>query len=440
MTEREFAFEVVKRLRGAGFQALWAGGCVRDQLLGLEPHDYDVATNAEPQQVQKLFRKTIAVGASFGVIEVLGPRVAGEFLKVQVATFRTEGSYTDGRRPMHVVFSTAEEDAQRRDFTINGLFFDPLKGEVIDHIQGQADLQAKLLRAIGNPTERFEEDKLRMLRAVRIAARFDLAIEPATHAAIRAMAPQIIVVSAERIADELKKMLVHQARARAMNLMAELDLVKPVLPELLPMKGLPQGLPSAPTGDLWDHVLRVLDVLRDPSFPLAFGALLHDIGKPRTIARTADRYTFYHHEHVGRDMADKICQRLRLSTAERSEVVWLVDMHQYLCEVRHMRTSKLKMILAHPDIGDLLALHRADAEASGRSLDHVEYCEQLLRDWSAEELNPPPLLTGHDLLRRGLPQGPRFKELLDRVREAQLEGQVRTPTEAMALVDSLLQS
>src|SRR5262245_30736477 len=296
MTDREFAIDVVRRLRQSGYEALWAGGCVRDELLGLTPADYDVATSARPEEVERTFARTVAVGASFGVVEVIGPRRPDQsFPKVQVATFRSDGAYIDGRRPESVVFSTAVEDAQRRDFTINGMFFDPLESKVIDYVGGQADLKAGVLRAIGDPRARFREDKLRLMRAVRMAARFDFPIESATAAAIREMAPELNVVSAERIADELRKMLVHRNRAWAMRQMDELGLLRQVLPEVEnDMKGrLPQGLPEAPTGDLWQHILRVLELLEGPqwpqpspvSFPLAFAAILHDVGKKRSAAR-----------------------------------------------------------------------------------------------------------------------------------------------------------
>jgi poly(A) polymerase len=445
MTERDFAVRVVQRLRDAGYQALWAGGCVRDELLGLVPKDYDVATDACPEQVRRLFRRTVAVGMSFGVVEVLGPYQkegpAGEAgpLKIQVATFRSDVSYSDGRHPDEVVFASPQEDAQRRDFTINGMFFDPLDNRLIDYVGGQADLQARVLRAIGDPVKRFTEDKLRMLRAVRMATRFQLAIDPATADAIRAMAAQIGVVSAERVAEEMRKLLVDPQRARGVNLWLDLGLIETVLPELLPMKGLPQGPPGAPTSDLWDHVVRVLDLLGPaPSFPLAFAALLHDVGKPRTVGRTPDRYTFYYHEHVGRRLATDICLRLKLSNDERERIEWLVEKHQFLCDVHAMRTSKLKVTLNHPGIHELLALHRADALASGRSTEHVDYCDKLLREWTTIDLNPPPLLTGHDLTRLGLEPGPRFKRLLDAVREAQLEGTITTPKQALELVERLL--
>jgi poly(A) polymerase len=435
MTEREFAIDIVRKLRDAGHQALWAGGCVRDELLGIVPKDYDVATDARPEQVRRLFRRTVAVGASFGVVEVLGPRP----LKVQVATFRSDGAYTDGRHPDEVVFSSPEEDAKRRDFTINGMFFDPLENKLIDYVGGREDLKAGLLRAIGDPALRFTEDKLRLLRAVRFATRFGLTIEPATEAAVRAMAGQITVVSAERIADELRKLLVDPNRARGMRVFMDLGLAAAVMPELPPMKGLKQGPPTAPTGDLWEHVLRVLELLApEPSFPLALAALLHDVGKPRTVGRTPDRYTFHGHEHVGRRMASEVCLRLRLSNDERERVEWLVEKHQFLSDAKVMRLSKLKVTLAHPGIRELLDLHRADALASGRGVEHVDHCEQLLREWGPEVLNPPPLLTGHDLQARGLEPGPLFKTLLDAVREAQLEGTATTWEQAVAVVERLL--
>ena len=452
--ERDFAVEVVRRLRGAGHQALWAGGCVRDELLGLAPKDYDVATSARPEEVCRLFRRTVAVGMSFGVIEVLGPRTDKGFLRVQVATFRSDGAYSDGRHPDAVVFSSAEEDARRRDFTINGMFFDPLEGRLVDYVGGQEDLRAHVLRAIGDPRARFAEDRLRMLRAVRFAVRFDFALDPATAEAIREMAPQIVAVSAERVAEELRRLLVDPHRARGMRLFLDLGLAAVLLPELVPMKGLPQGPPrpdgpalpppgrpgSAPEGDLWEHVLAVLDRLGlAPSFPLALAALLHDVGKPRTVGRTPDRYTFHGHEHVGRRMASEICLRLKLSNDERERVEWLVEKHQVLCEARQMRTSKLKVLLVHPGIEELFALHRADALATGRPADHVDHAEQLRRRWQeAGELDPEPLITGQDLIGMGLEPGPAFKRLLDAVREAQLEGAVRTAPEARDLVRRLL--
>ncbi|WP_439620526.1 CCA tRNA nucleotidyltransferase [Gemmata sp.] len=439
MTEREFALDVVRRLQQAGFAALWAGGCVRDEFLGLMPDDYDVATDARPDQLRPLFKHRNEIGASFGVVQVIGPRGDdGEWLTVEVATFRSDGTYTDGRRPDSVVFSSPEEDAKRRDFTINGMFFDPVKAQLIDFVGGRADLGAKVLRAIGAPTERFTEDKLRILRAVRMATRFDLAIDPETQAAATQMAGQIRAVSPERIAEELRKLLTHPNRARGLRLLREFGLIEPVLPEMVPTFTLPQGLPSAPTGTLWEHTVRVVEELKGPvSFPLAFAAILHDVGKPRTFARTPDRYTFHRHEHVGKQMAEAIADRLRLSTAEKTRVAWLVEKHQYLADAPTMRASKLKPILVHPGIRELLELHRADALATGKGLDHVTFCERMLRDTPPEELNPAPAVTGDDLIAMGLKPGREFKRLLDAVREAQLEGQIRTKADGLQLVREL---
>ncbi len=443
MTEREFATEVVARLQKVGHQALWAGGCVRDELLGLDPADYDIATDARPEQVQALFRRSVGVGASFGVVEVLGPRdPEGHWLKVQVATFRSDVSYSDGRRPDAVVFSSPEEDAKRRDFTINGMFLDPVHKQVIDHVGGRADLEAKILRAIGDPHERFAEDKLRILRAVRMAAKFELTIDPTTLDAARHMAEEIKVVSAERIAEELRKVFTIRNRARGFRLLREFGLVGPVLPELVPTFDTPQGTPDAPTGTLWDHTVMVLELLQGPlwpepravSFPLAFAAVLHDVGKPRVIGRTPDRYTFHGHEHVGARMAAAIGKRLRLSNAEAERVVWLVQNHQYLSDAPTLRASRLKPMLVHPGIGELLALHRADALASNRGVEHVEFCERILQETPPEELNPPPLVTGDDLRAAGLTPGPQFKRILDAVREAQLEGKVRTKEDGLRMV------
>ncbi len=450
MTDRAFAIEVVRRLRQSGYEAYWAGGCVRDELLGVEPADYDVATSARPEEVVRIFARTVEVGASFGVVEVIGPRRSdGTHPVIQVATFRSDGAYVDGRRPESVVFSSPQEDAERRDFTINGMFFDPLENKVIDYIGGQADLKTGVLRAIGDPRARFREDKLRLMRAVRMAARFDFPIEAATAAAIREMAAQLPVVSAERIADELRKMLIHRNRAWAMRQMDDLGLLRQVLPEIEnEMKGIPQGLPESPTGDLWQHVLRVLELLEGPhwpapepvSFPLAFATLLHDVGKKRSAVREAERYTFHGHEHIGRRLAGAACRRLKLSNVETTRIEWLVEKHQYLCEAPSMRPSRLKPILVHPGIGELLALHRADSLASDRSIAHVEFCEKMLRETPPEELNPLPLLTGNDLIALGWEQGPQFKTVLDAVREAQLEGTIKSREEAIRMAQETWKS
>lgn len=403
MTEREFAIDVVRTLQQAGYQALWAGGCVRDELLGLLPNDYDVATDAHPEQVMKLFRRSIAVGAAFGVIEVIGPRGPHrQHLTVEVATFRSDGVYVDGRRPQSVTFSSPEEDAKRRDFTINGMFFDPVAGQLHDFVGGQADLDAKVLRAIGDPIARFTEDKLRVLRAVRVAARFELSIDPATLAAAREIAPQITVVSAERIAEELRKTLAHPHRACGVQRLREFELVPAILPEL------------QPHAERLESVVTKLN--REASFELAFAAMLLPLSRKQVEA---------------------IADRLRLSTAEKTRVAWLVEHQQALGEAAAMRMSRLKPVLVHPGIDELLALHKAIALTEDRGAEHVEYCERLLREMPKEELNPEPVITGEDLIALGMKPGREFKRLLDAVRDAQLDGLVRSKEDGLRLVQEL---
>jgi poly(A) polymerase len=394
MTEREFATDVVRRLRAAGHQALWAGGCVRDMLLGRDPDDFDIATDARPEQVQALFKRTVAVGVSFGVVQVLGPRP----LAVEVATFRSDGSYSDGRHPDTVVFSSPEEDARRRDFTVNGMFFDPIEEKVIDYVGGQDDLRAGVLRAIGDPVQRFTEDKLRLLRAVRFATRFQLKLDPATAAAIRAMAGEITVVSAERIAEELRKLLTNPRRADGVRLLADVGLLTPLLPEVADVS----------------MTVRVLESLRaDTQFPLGLAAILQDLD-----SRTAGG----------------VCLRLKLSNAERDRIEWLVWHHNYLCGASSLPLSLLKPVLAHDGIQELLALHRANALATDGSLNHVEFCDEKLREWPPDVLNPPPLITGDNLLTMGIEQGPSYKLLLNTVRAAQLNERITTRDEAIDLV------
>ncbi|MGA7496968.1 MAG: CCA tRNA nucleotidyltransferase [Isosphaeraceae bacterium] len=432
---RDFALEVVLRLRRAGFQAIWAGGCVRDLLLGLVPVDYDVATDATPEQVMlSLPFRAITVGISFGVVRIRHPRMHG--IEVEVATFRSDIAYVDGRRPAAVVFSSPQLDAARRDFTINGMFMDPESSQVIDYVGGLDDLRNQVLRAIGDPAERFREDKLRLLRAIRFAARFNLEIEPNTWQSLRAMAGEVVVVSSERIAQELRRMLVHENRAQAMNMALDVGLVAAILPPLVDMRGLFQGKPVQPEGDLWDHTMLVLRLLPvRPSFTLAFAALVHDVGKPFTRANHHGRTSFHSHDQVGSRIADRLCRNLRLSNVERERITWLVAFHQYLGEAKKLREAKLKRVLAQPGIDELLALHRADALASTGDTEHVDYCAYYLENQPAGPINPPPLLTGHDLVRHGLEPGAHFSVILETIREAQLEGRVQNKREVLDWVD-----
>jgi poly(A) polymerase len=403
MDEREFATEVVVQLQRAGYEALWAGGCVRDELLGLSPADYDIATNARPEQVMKHFKHCHQFGASFGVVEVLGPRDAqGHRLKVQVATFRSDGTYSDGRRPDSVVFSTAEEDALRRDFTINGLFFDPIHQRILDYVDGQRDLNARILRAIGTPEERFREDKLRILRAVRMATRFELQVEPETHAAARRMADQICVVSVERITEELRKILNHRRRVAGMRLIEDFGLVSLLFPELK-------------NGDeSWEQAITILVHLNDDDqFPLALAVMIHSLGS---------------------HSAEEVCRRFRLSNAEAETVVWLVAKQRRLFDAPSMRRSELQPLLIHPEIERLMTMHRAMARASGISEVPIDDCAEILCTTPPEKLNPAPLLSGDDLRAMGRRPGPAFKKILDSVRVAQLNGELQSREQAIHFV------
>lgn len=398
--QRRFAVEVVRRLRGAGFAAYWAGGCVRDQLLGRTPKDYDVATNAVPEQVRTLFghRRTLAIGAAFGVIAVIGPKTAGI---VEVTTFRRDAPYSDGRHPDSVTFSSAEEDASRRDFTINGLFFDPIEQRVIDFVGGQNDLAAKRLRAIGNARERFAEDKLRMLRAVRFSATFAFAIDDEAREAIAAMAAEIHVVSPERIAMEMRRMLADASRAVGVRLLLETKLAAEVLPEIVP-----------PNDQQRDATLAMLSRLGDEcSFPLALAAVLYP--------------------SVDVAGAAAVCGRWRLSNKETERVCWLVENHAAIFGAKTMRWSMLQPLLVAEGIDDLLKLTEA---ASPEGAEAGAYCRTLLAQ-PRETLDPPPLLNGNDLLAHGIPSGPQYKTLLERVRAAQLDQEIGTKAEALAAVE-----
>jgi len=400
--QREFALEVVEKLRAAGFEALWAGGCVRDQLLGLAPKDYDVATSAKPEEIRAVFgeRRTLAIGASFGVITVRGRRRQGQ---VEVATFRTDAEYSDGRRPDSVHFTTAEHDAERRDFTINGLFFDPVRCEVVDYVGGRDDLDRKLVRAIGDPGLRLSEDKLRMLRAVRFAATFHFAIEPSTLAAIQAMAAEVTTVSAERIGAELRRMLVDRNRGVALDLLRETTLLARVLPEV----------------DLLDAAgfattRRILSALDEPTLALALAALLSQVDNARAPGA------------VGR--------RLRYTNREIERATWLLAHLPIVSDAPHAPWPQLQRVLVHDGVAELVALQAASAGPDDASLAFVR--ERLA--WPAARLNPPPLIDGSDLIGHGLAPSPEFTRLLEAVRDAQLRGEIETTLGALALVQRLL--
>lgn len=411
---RALATEVVQTLVQAGYTALWAGGCVRDLLMGRQSDDFDVATSAAPEQVRQVFgrRRTLAVGESFGVVIVLGPRGSG--LQVEVATFRTEGDYADGRRPDSVRFATPEEDAQRRDFTINGMFYDPLAGRVLDYVGGERDLQAGILRAIGDPLARMREDKLRLLRAVRFAATLDFELDPATAAAVQSLAREILVVSWERIAQELRKMLRHRHRRRAVRLTQQLGLLEPLFPELAPL------VEDAASPE-WPHRLETLEMLREPRFEAAAAVLLAPDPHPGGGASPSTGEAAF---------VRSLCRRLRLSNQETADIAWLAEHRGAIEDAPSWPIARLKRLLAHPLAAELLTITDAEARARNQSSAGVEFVREYLLRTPPDEINPPPLLTGEDLLALGLKPGRQFKVLLEAIRDAQLEGRVQTPAEA----------
>lgn len=427
------ATRIVRRLRDAGHEAYFAGGCVRDRLLGRVAHDIDVATSARPEEVQKLFSRTVAVGAQFGVIVVL--EGGGEF---QVATFRADGVYLDGRRPESVTFTTAEGDAQRRDFTVNGLFYDPVDGKILDFVGGEADLRAGIIRCIGVPADRFREDKLRLLRGVRFAATLGFRIDPPTWAALRELAPSIASVSAERIRDELVKTLQHSSRVRGFDLLDESGLLEILLPEVARMKGCEQPPEFHPEGDVFVHTRLMLSLLPEAvSIPLVFSVLLHDIGKPPAFQRDeTGRIRFNGHESVGAAMAEKILERLRFSNAQTEATVVAVKNHMAFKDVQRMRVATLKRFLSRPTIDDEMELHRVDCLGSHGLLDNHAFLLAKQEEFSHEPLIPPPLVTGQDLISLGWKPGPLFRRLLDAVQVRQLEGSLTSRAEAMDWVAS----
>jgi poly(A) polymerase len=441
---RSFATTIVQTLRQHGFRAYLVGGCVRDLLLGREPKDYDVATSATPQQVMTIFPETYAVGAQFGVVLVPLPEepspeegnASGQASTVEVATFRSDIGYSDGRHPDEVCFSQdPREDVTRRDFTINGMLLDPEGGEVLDFVGGRKDLNDRVIRTIGEPERRFAEDKLRMLRAVRFAARFEYTIEPGTFAAIQELAREIHFVSRERVRDELTRMLSEGRARRAFLLLDESGLLKEVLPEISAMKGVEQPPEFHPEGDVFAHTLLLLDNLPEPCPPtLAWGALLHDVGKPATFRVAPDRIRFDNHVDVGVKMAEEICSRLRFSADDTAQIVSLIDNHMRFGHATRMKESTLKRFLRLPRFDEHLALHRADCLASHGDLGAYEFVKQKLIAIPPEKMRPSRLVKGDDLIAAGYQPGPKFREILDAVEDAQLEGRLPSKNEALQFV------
>src|ERR1700758_3492757 len=425
------ARKVAARLRETGHIAYFAGGCVRDMVRGLMPKDYDIVTDARPEAVQKLFARTVAVGAHFGVIIVL----ENDF-QFEVATFRSDDAYIDGRHPSAVHFSSPEEDAQRRDFTINGMFYDPVAERVIDLVGGQTDIGAKLVRAIGEPAKRFEEDRLRMLRAVRFATALNYEVDKKTWEALVANAASIDQISAERVRDELVRIFLSANRVRGWDLLDSSGLMRAILPELQAMKGVLQPEQFHPEGDVFVHTRLMLQLLpEEVSVPLVFAVLFHDIAKPvtATVDKTG-RIRFNEHDRIGAEMTDAIMRRLRFSGAEIEAAVEMVRQHMVFKDTPNMRVAKLKRFMARPTFNEELELHRVDCESSHRMLDNYEFLLRKREEFANEPIIPPPLLRGDDLIALGFKPGPEFGEILEAIETRQLEGRLRTADEALAWV------
>jgi tRNA nucleotidyltransferase/poly(A) polymerase len=432
------AIEIARELRSRSFQAWLVGGCVRDLVLGREPKDYDIATDARPEELLGLFPRAQLVGAQFGVVLVAG---------VEVATFRSDHAYTDGRHPEGITFETdPKQDVLRRDFTINGLLLDPSVlnslsslsspySEVVDYVHGLSDLRAGVIRAIGDPEQRFEEDHLRMLRAVRFAARFGFEIEPVTWAAIQKLHTKILRVSPERMRDELVRILIEGGARRGFELLDASGLLRDILPEVAAMQGVAQPPEFHPEGDVWTHTLIMLEGLRSPTPPLALGVLLHDVGKPGTF-RVADRIRFDGHVELGERIAREILNRLRFSNAEIDQVIALIANHMRFSHVHQMRESTLKRMLRLNQFEEHLELHRLDCASSHGHLENYEFAKTKFEQSAPEELRPPRLVTGDDLIAAGYAPGPDFSRMLEVAEDAQLEASIRNKEEGLELVRS----
>src|ERR1700730_3260938 len=422
------AREIASRLRAKGHVAYFAGGCVRDMVRGLPAKDFDIATDATPDVVQKIFPRTYAVGAAFGVVVVVD-----NGLNFEVATFRSDGAYLDHRHPVDVKFSSPEKDAKRRDFTINGMFFDPEKNEVIDFVGGKKDLAAKIVRAIGDPAARFSEDRLRMLRAVRFATVLDYKIDNATWDALVANAASINEISAERIREELLKIFLSPNRVTGWDLLDRSGLLRAILPELDAMKGCLQPEQFHPEGDVFVHTRLMLELLpENVSIPLVLSALLHDVAKP--VTATVDetgRIRFNEHDRIGAAMTESIMERLRFSRAEIDAVVEMVRQHMVFKDVPNMRVAKLKRFMARPTFEEELELHRVDCASSHGMMDNYEFLLRKREEFANEPIIPPPLVRGGDLIALGMKPGPKFGEILEAVETRQLEGALKDREEAL---------
>lgn len=430
ISSQEKAITIIKRLRERGHESYLAGGCVRDMLLNKSPQDFDITTSAKPDEIRAIFNHTVPVGAQFGVMVVV---LEGQ--PFEVATFRHDGPYLDGRRPSEVRYGSLSEDILRRDFTINGMVYDPIKNHVIDIVDGRKDLEQRTIRAIGDARERFAEDRLRMIRAIRFAASLDFTIERKTFAAIREWADAITEISWERIGDEITRILTEGGARKGFDLLDAAGLLHALLPEIEAMKGVEQSPDYHPEGDVFTHTLLTLSHLDSPSETLAYGCLLHDVGKPGCIRRDGERLTFYGHTEKGAEMAVAILQRLKRSRATWERVAYLVRNHLRHTQAPHMRLSTLKRFLGEDGIDELLKLTRIDALSANGDLQYYRFCEQKLGELKQEEIHPEPLLRGRDLIEMGFAPGPIFQHILKQVEEAQLGGELSDREQAREWVN-----
>ncbi len=421
---KQYALRILKTLREHGFAAYWVGGCVRDMLMNATPGDYDIVTNAAPEQVARIFKRTVPVGAQFGVILVVFNGI-----KFEIAQFRNMAGMTE-------VEAWLREDVQHRDLTINGMAYDPLAEQIFDYVGGQEDIRRKIIRGIGEPRDRFLEDRLRMLRAIRFAVRFGYELDPATYAAIQELAPDIQQVSVERIREELLKILTSPQADRGVRLLDDSGLLHEILPEVVALKGVTQPPEFHPEGDVFTHTLLALQQMQQPSPELALAVLLHDVGKPATRTVT-DRIRFHQHELVGAEMTERICSRLKFSADATEKITALVREHQKFSHAPEMKTSTLKRFLRQEHFADMLELHRLDRLSAQRPLDTYHFCLEKLNEFAHEKIHPPRLISGDDLVKLGFAPGPVFKRVLESLEDAQLEGTVTYREQAIEFVKDL---
>ncbi len=432
ISEEETAVSIVKKLRKEGFKSYFAGGCVRDKLMNLKSTDYDIATEATPDDVSSIFKKTIPVGVDFGVVVVVYNKKMYE-----VATFRNDSSYSDGRHPDSVEFTNDEEDAKRRDFTINGMFYDPLTDTIIDYVDGKKDIKKKIIRAIGSPLKRFSEDALRMIRAVRFAVRFDFKIEEETLSAIKTHAGSIKKISPERIREEMTKILVGKNSGNALKLLYKTGLLQEILPEVVAMYGVEQPKEFHPEGDVFEHTVIMLNEIKNNNEILAWSVLLHDVGKPKTFFRASDRIRFNNHNRVGARIAEKICKRLKFSNNATDAIYKCVDNHMNFMNVQKMRVSTLKKMMRYPTFKDELELHRLDCFASHGDLSNWKFLKEKLSTFKEDEISPKLFISGKDLIKSGYKPGPIFNKILNEVEVLQLENKINNKEQALEYVNKI---